>query len=794
LNIANEKGFLTVKIPLNKETTQNDILFFKEVIDGIMTNGAERGMYDGIGGKVYRAFRRVIDTLDLRKQIPLLFGTVYVGLKKSQHEVGIPQHVLIHDLRKLYEEARKRNISTIVLLFDECDLLAQNEVILQKIRNAFMEVDGYILVFSGTEKMFPALSDVFSPIPRFFKRIDVGNFKNIKETKECILKPLNEEERKCVDQTSIADIHRITNGSPYEINLICHYMYRRWKEGKISKIGLSAEVLDDVLNEIERLRKEGHHEIANKIKRYWIGQLKVLASLLEFPNIPEEWLVEYMLLDEVDKLLSKDIHLKKSIDKDIINQLKRDGTILEEDGRIRFKGDLFDTLYLKYFAASRGIKDFFIGFPDDPLMNLHCKFVENTLLKDFPEFKIHTKFDKRERIDGKTGQKFVIGVRTISPPGVHTILEFSPEQLQREFYLGVPNSIRFRVNVKWMKEGFVTQISFKKEEDKDRLLNRLISLKDKLELIGYDVLLEDEITWNNRGAEFSRQRKWPDAIECFDKAIEINPLFELPWANKARIYFNLKRYEEALECVNKTLDIHPKWAEALKLKGMILINLKRNEEALECLEKAINLIPEDGDAWDNKGRALFNLKKYGEAITCFNKALKFKKENCEILLLKGLSFVQLGRIDDAIVCFDDALKINPDFTVSLLAKGEALLRKKEFKMALQCFNDVLKKEAFNIQALIYKGLVLSELGSYEEAIDCCNKVLEIDQNNAVAWYNKACFEAKLGNKDNALKSLKRAIEIDKAFIKKAREEDDFAILRDDKHFLSLTKQKGLNNI
>jgi len=354
---ANEKDFLSVKVPLNQETSTSDILFFKEVIDGIMTEGAEKGMYGGIKGKTYRSFRKLIDNLDVKVTVPLHFGTAYIGLKSKKHEAGIPQHVLIRDLKELSKEAKKREIVTIVLLFDECDLLTQNETLLQKIRNTFMEVEGYILAFSGTERMFPALSDVFSPIPRFFKRISVENFKNIKETEECLLKPLDKKEKNNFDRTCLGDIHRLANGSPYEINLIAHYMYRRWKEKKIPKISLSPEILDDVLNEVERLRKEGHYEIANKMKRYWFDQLKILVALLEFPNVSKEWLTEYMLLDQVETLQLKDVYVRKSIVKDYIEQLIKDGVISGDNGRIHFKGNQFDILYLKYFCASKGIRD-----------------------------------------------------------------------------------------------------------------------------------------------------------------------------------------------------------------------------------------------------------------------------------------------------------------------------------------------------------------------------------------------------------------------------------------------------
>jgi hypothetical protein len=54
--MANDLRYLAIKIPLNKEATQNDVLFFKEVLDGIITAGAEKALCGGTTGAVYRSY------------------------------------------------------------------------------------------------------------------------------------------------------------------------------------------------------------------------------------------------------------------------------------------------------------------------------------------------------------------------------------------------------------------------------------------------------------------------------------------------------------------------------------------------------------------------------------------------------------------------------------------------------------------------------------------------------------------------------------------------------------------
>jgi tetratricopeptide (TPR) repeat protein len=74
---------------------------------------------------------------------------------------------------------------------------------------------------------------------------------------------------------------------------------------------------------------------------------------------------------------------------------------------------------------------------------------------------------------------------------------------------------------------------------------------------------------------------------------------------------------------------------------------------------------------------------------------------------------------------------------------------------------------------------------YEGAMTECEKALETYPGNALILYNIACLENLLGRPDDALATLGTAIGSWPDYKNNAREDDDFASLRDDPRFIDL---------
>ena len=787
-NLAEEKGLLTVQVALNNESISNDALLFKEVFDGIFANGEKRGMFGGPKGSIYKSYRKIVETFDAKVEIPFSFGTAYLGLKDNPKH-SISQHVLISDFKKFSAEAKSKDIPAIVLLFDECDLFTKNETILQKIRNVFENLDGFVLVFSGTENMFPNMENVFSPIPRFFKRITVENFKDKKETVDCILKPLSEDEKKYFDQSCINDIHSITSGSPYEINLISHYMYRRWKESKSKLIGLSQEILEDVLTEIERLYGT-HYETVTKIKRCGKEQLRVLLALLEFPSITTNWLAEFVLINYVELLQETQIKSKKSHIISMIQQLKKQRLIQDSGNTLQFKDDSFDILFLKYFCASQGITNLKqLGFSstDEPVINLANKLIQDFLLRGFQNYRVHSEFDRLTKA-GNLQRNISLSMNFTLSPGKHDMVIYANPESQNEFYLGVENSIRFRTNVRWMKQGFVTQIRFDNADSLTKLKNRLQLLMKKLKPFGYEIILKDEIQWNLDGTILSGKKNFQKAIEFFEKSISLNPIFELPWMNKSAAYLNLGKFQQSLNSVNHALQLDPSQSEWHSLKGWILHKLNRNKESISSLEHAIDMDPKKTSSWLNFGNVLFNLKRYKQALEKYDHVLE-SENNETALYFQGMCFSNLGKNKQAMENFDLILKDNPKDSNANFQKAILLQNEKDFEQSLKILEKIESEWKENSLYLELRSLALYALGQIDEAIKWINMMIERSPSFGGGWYNRACYYAKKELISKSLADLKKSIELDPRMKKLAKKESDFSKIRNSKEFIEILNTK-----
>lgn len=349
---AEQRNFYAVRVDLDEGDGQSALAFFYKLFDSIITTVCAKNHFGGISGQIFDRYRTIVDTLDtsdVGDGFPFIFPIQYSkAISANNPAAQVSDTAIKMDLLKIHETIK----SPLVIIMDECDILGRSRIQLEKLRNIFMNTEGFMLVVTGTEKLFPVIDEIYSPIIRQFKKIIVGPFNKTEETMECIRRPLQNLD---IDPFEILDmetyfdapaIHDLSGGRPYEIQLLCHLLFRRVKQGSAKKMALNSDILDEVLKELQPLHDSSVRPVVTKIRNLTPEQLSaigVLCAANKYSNFEQAWFNEFVLN-------SSTTWNKESLS-DHMNYLRKIGLLtLDEEGTISFIGDDFDRLYCKYYA------------------------------------------------------------------------------------------------------------------------------------------------------------------------------------------------------------------------------------------------------------------------------------------------------------------------------------------------------------------------------------------------------------------------------------------------------------
>ena len=128
------------------------------------------------------------------------------------------------------------------------------------------------------------------------------------------------------------------------------------------------------------------------------------------------------------------------------------------------------------------------------------------------------------------------------------------------------------------------------------------------------------IMHNNFGLALANQKRYEDAIEQFEKVLQINPRYIRAKANIAFVLRRQDRIDEAIEIYKELLEINPDWPEVHNDLGRVYAYKGMADEAIECYKEAVRLRPDFAEAVNNWGMVLKDQGKTAEAMEKFKKA------------------------------------------------------------------------------------------------------------------------------------------------------------------------------
>ncbi len=123
--------------------------------------------------------------------------------------------------------------------------------------------------------------------------------------------------------------------------------------------------------------------------------------------------------------------------------------------------------------------------------------------------------------------------------------------------------------------------------------------------------------WNNLGVIATRENRVADAVECFQKALKLNPRHLLSLTNLGNAYRVEKRWDEAREVLERALEVAPDDPEANYSLGMVFAQTNETDKAYEHLQRALKARPVYPEALNNLGILMIVTQRQDEAVANF---------------------------------------------------------------------------------------------------------------------------------------------------------------------------------
>ena len=179
------------------------------------------------------------------------------------------------------------------------------------------------------------------------------------------------------------------------------------------------------------------------------------------------------------------------------------------------------------------------------------------------------------------------------------------------------------------------------------------------------------LAYNNRAALWMDEKNYGEALNDYNKAIEIRPAYADAYQNRGVVLAGLNKYNEALNDYNKAIELKPRFVNAYNNRGMLQMNFQKQEEALKDYNKAIELDPAFSIAYNNRGNLFLNMQKYEQALNDYSKAIELDPANVKAYNGKGVLLMRQQKNDEAVTEFNKAIELLPGYNEAYCNKAIA---------------------------------------------------------------------------------------------------------------------------
>ncbi|MEH1905399.1 MAG: tetratricopeptide repeat protein [Nostoc sp.] len=269
-----------------------------------------------------------------------------------------------------------------------------------------------------------------------------------------------------------------------------------------------------------------------------------------------------------------------------------------------------------------------------------------------------------------------------------------------------------------------------------------------------------------RGKTYRLMERYPEALQDFDRAIELNPKYAWAIASRGETYRLMERYPEALQDFDRAIELNSKYTWAIASRGETYRSIKRYPEALQDFDQAIELDSKSDWVIASRGETYRSIKRYPEALQDFDRAIELNPKLDWAIARRGETYRSMKRYPEALQDFDRAIELNPKSDSAMAHRGETYRLMERYPEALEDFDRAIELNPKLDWAIALRGLTYLMLKLYNQALADFNRAIDLDSDSNRYLYNRALAYQALNQPDKAWADLALAIKLAKQHYEK----------------------------
>lgn len=259
--------------------------------------------------------------------------------------------------------------------------------------------------------------------------------------------------------------------------------------------------------------------------------------------------------------------------------------------------------------------------------------------------------------------------------------------------------------------------------------------------------LKDETLLDSEKFSFVVQNEedYIQALELFDKIIELNGSFKLAYYFKGIVLQRIHLIEESINFISRAIEIDKEFIMAIVKRVELLEEKFEFDLALNDCNNLIIFKPDCAEFYHTRANVLFSLDKKIESINDYNISLELDNTNIRVYNNLGRTYKSLGNDKLAKENFNKAIRLVEENLIvdNKNAKfhyyiGYAKWQLDEFTTSLESLNKAIQINSDYESAINIRAIVNKELNNHIEAINDYKKYLELNPLDFIT-YNSLGF-------------------------------------------------------